>query len=69
MVSPEIETIDIFNGKTIAKIMIEDYFIQSTMKVIAVYFTDGSKMRIEAEVEHTFGQIDDLKISVYDMGD
>lgn len=61
------ETIDTFNGKTISKIEVEDYFLEVDMKVVAIYLTDGSKIRIEAKVEHTHGQVDDLKLGVYEL--
>ena len=69
MWQPIFEEFTTFNGKTIAKVELENHseVSFSYMNVVTIYFTDGTKMRIQADIEHTHGQVDDLKVRIYDL--
>jgi hypothetical protein len=54
-----------FNGKTVKLVQLEDYDV--TKKVLVVYFTDETKMRVEIEAKGNGWDFEELSVDVYEL--
>jgi hypothetical protein len=54
-----------FNGRTVRMVEVEDY--GETSKVVAVYFTDETKMRIEIKAVGSNYEFDEVTVNIFEL--